>query len=115
MAGKKKDAGELARAINSLEINRVYTVGELKTIFNCGTRIVTHLCDAFLTKVGTSTYRRDSDSPIYKGRIETSMERLRKSLCQNNRIKKLELTEENCVKFLKEKGYRIMRPTFEEV
>lgn len=115
MAGKKKDAGELARALNSLEMGREYTIQELKIAFNCGNRIVVHLCDAFLTKVRVGIYRRDSDSPIYKGRIETAMERLRKSLCQNNRIKKLELTEENCVKFLKEKGYRIMRPTFEEV
>lgn len=115
MAGKKKDCRELAAAVNSLPLNKEYTINELKINFNCGNYIARTIASAFLANISKGCYARISEEPIHYRKIETALERLRTHLKDNKRMKKLELTEENCIRFLKEKGYRILQPTFQEI
>lgn len=115
MAGKKKDCRELAAAVNSLPLNKEYTIDELKINFNCGSDITHTIASAFLANTSKGCYARINETPIHYRKIEIALERLRTHLKDNKRIKKLELTEENCIRFLKEKGYRILQPTFQEI
>lgn len=115
MAGKKKDSKELAAALNSLELNKEYTLDDLKTNLGCGSYIASTIASNFLANITKGRYVRISDEPVHYRKIETALEGLRKRLKDNKRLKKLELTEENCVRFLKEKGYRILQPTFQEI
>ena len=115
MAGKKKDCRELAAAVNSLPLNKEYTIDELKINFNCGSDITHTIVSAFLANTSKGRYARIDETPIHYRKIENALERLRTHLKDNKRIKKLELTEENCIRFLKEKGYRILQPSFTEI
>lgn len=115
MAGKKKDCRELAAAVNSLSLNKEYTIEELKINFNCGSYIARTIASNFLVSTSKGCYARICEDPIHYRKIETALEGLRKHLKDNKRMKKLELTEENCIRFLKEKGYRVLKPTFQEI
>lgn len=115
MAGKKKDCKELAAALNSLPLNKEYTIEDLKTNFNCGAYIASTIASAFLANTSKGRYARINEEPVHYRKIETALEGLRKHLKDAKRIKKLELNEENCVRFLKERGYRILQPTFQEI
>lgn len=115
MAGKRKNAHELAMALNSLELNKEYTIEDLKVNFESGAYIASCMASNFLANTSKGRYARISEEPVHYRKIETALEKMRSHLKDNKRIKRLELTEENCIRFLKEKGYRILQPTFQEI
>jgi hypothetical protein len=98
-----------------MEIGKEYTLPELRAFFKCGQHIASTLAANFLDNSSRGHYSRSFKEPVYYKRIETVLDRMRERIYNHNSVQKLELNEENCIQYLKERGYKILKPTFEEV